>query len=427
MKVLRLTMTAALVLSIFTRCTKDKFNDRYFNDRFDFKNEKFAPHGTYTITVENISKPFIFFEAGVASIPEGKDAAGPALPGESFKFSFHAGPAHKLSFATMYGWSNDGFYAPGGNGISLYSGDTPVTGDITSQVMLWDAGTEMNQMPGSGNAHDGANTNGIVQLMSAVGDGYNYGMVGTNLKVTLEYNGSSKFTVTIDNLDGSSTAISPVAWVVHTTSDPLFEAGLADYGKGLESLAETGNATFLGDYLTSNSGYVSPVAPVLWVLHDKKDYPIFREGTPDYGTGLETLAETGNPEPLYQSLMTKGYKTGFQATQTDGSVGPLFPGQKYRFTINGQVGQSLSLACMLGASNDIFFSTGDKGIKLSYGEAKIELTHFIELYDAGTEVNEYPGAQTHADTEEHGVVRRLDDGLPWPKASRVIRVTIRRN
>ncbi len=420
-------MTAALVLSIFTQCTKDRFHDRFFNDRYDFRNDKFTPFGSYTITVENISTPFIFFESGVSSIPEGKNAAGPALPGESFKFSFHAGPSHKLSFATMYGFSNDGFYAPGGNGITLYNGDTPVTGDITSQVMLWDAGTEMNQMPGPANAHDGANTNGIVQLMSAVGDGYDYGMVGTNLKVTLEYNGASKFTVTVDNLSGSTTAISPVAWVVHTASDPLFTEGVADYGKGLEDLAETGNATLLGNYLTSNSGYVSPVAPVLWVLHDKKDYPIFRAGVPDYGIGLEALAETGNPEPLYQSLLAKGYKTGFQATQTNGSVGPLFPGQKYVFTINAKVGQSLSLACMLGASNDIFFSDGDQGIKLSDGQARIDLTHFIDLYDAGTEVNEYPGAQTHADTEEHGVVRRLDDTLPWPKASQVIKVTMRRN
>ncbi len=420
-------MTAALVSSIFTQCTKDKFNDRFFNDWSDIRHEKFTPHGTYTVTVENISKPYFYFAAGVVSIPEGMSAAGPALPGASFKFSFHAGPAHKLSFATMYGWSNDGFYAPDGDGISLYSGDSPVTGDITSQIMLWDAGTEMNQMPGAGNTHDGANTTDIVQLMSAVGDGYDYGMVSTNLKVTLAYDGNSMFTVTVDNLAGSTTAISPVAWVIHSTSDPLFTPGMADYGKGLEALAETGNAAPLGDYLASNSGYVSPVAPVLWVLHDKKDYPIFKEGTPDYGIGLEDLAETGNPEPLYNSLMVKGYKTGFQATKTDGTTGPLFPGQKYMFTFEGHVGQSLSIACMLGASNDIFFSLRDEGIKLSDAAAARNLTHFIELYDAGTEVNEYPGAQTHADTEEHGVVRRLDDGLPWPKASRVIKVTIRKN
>jgi hypothetical protein len=427
MKVSRLTMLAALVATMLTQCKKDDFNNPFFDGRQAFMNGKMTPGSTYTITVENISKPYLFFEAGVASIPEGKSEPAPALQGESFKFSFHAGPQHKLSFATMYGWSNDGFYAPGGNGISLYSGDNPITGDITSQVMLWDAGTEMNQMPGPGNAHDGASTNDAVQLMSAVGDGYNYGMVNTNLKVSLEYNGNSLFTVTIDNLNASTTAISPVAWVVHSTANPLFEAGMADYGKGLEELAETGNATPLGDYLTMNSGYVSPVAPVLWVLHDKKEYPIFTEGSPDYGIGLEALAETGNPEPLYESLKAEGYETGFEAIQTNGSSGPLFPGQKYSFTINGHVGQSLSIACMLGASNDIFFSFGDQGLKLSDGVAELNLTHFIELYDAGTEVNEYPGAQTQANTVENGVVRKLDDGLPWPEASRVIKVTLKKN
>ena len=380
MKALRLTLLVAFFAALFTQCEKDHRFDRSFRDGFNFKKDGFydkkaksTPQGRYTVMVENISTPYTFFEAGVASIPEGNSEAGPALPGKSYKFSFHAGPAHKLSFATMYGWSNDGFYAPGGNGISLYNGDNPVTGDITSKIMLWDAGTEMNQMPGSSNMHDGANTTANVQLMSAVGDGFDYGMVATNLKVTLDYNGKSLFTLTIENLNGSTTPISPVAWVVHSIDNPLFEAGTADYGKGLEDLAETGNAGPLGDYLSSNSGYVSPVAPVLWVLHDKDDYPVFTTGTPDYGIGLEALAETGNPEPLYESLKAEGYETGFQATRTDGSTGPLFPGQKYSFTIDGHVGQSLSIACMLGASNDIFFSNGDQGIKLSYGIAEVSL------------------------------------------------------
>lgn len=427
MKLLRLTMIVTLVAVMFTQCKKDMLYDQSSNEDLTLKKAEQRPDGNYTVTVENVSENYSFFESGVSSIPEGASAAGPAHPGESFKFSFHAGPNHKLSFATMYGFSNDGFYAPDGNGISLYSGDTPNTGDITSQLMLWDAGTEMNQMPGTGNMHDGANTNGIVQLMAAVGDGYNYGTVATNLKVTLDYDGNSMFTVTVKNLEGSTTGISPVAWVVHTTSDPLFKSGMADYGMGLENLAESGNTGPLGQYLSMNSGYVSPVAPVLWVLHDKKDHPIFKEGTPDYGLGLETLAETGNPEPLFLSLMTAGYKTGFAVMRTDGSIGPLFPGQKYQFTIDGHVGQSLSLASMLGASNDIFFSTGDDGIKLSNGEAEKDITHFLELYDAGTELNEYPGAQTQANTIEKGNVRRLNDALPWPSASQVIKVTIRQN
>lgn len=426
MKILRLTMIVSLVVFVFTQCKKDMLTDQSAADNLTLKNSELKHDGTYTVTVENVSKNYSFFESGVSSIPEGASAAGPAHPGESFKFSFHAGPNHKLSFATMYGFSNDGFYAPDGNGISLFSDPvTPVTGEITSQVMLWDAGTEMNQMPGTGNMHDGADSDGVVQLMSAVGDGYDYGNVATNLKVTLDYDGNSMFTVTVENLEGSTTAISPVAWVVHSTGNPLFEAGMADFGKGLEDLAETGNASPLGAYLHWKSGYVSPVAPVLWVLHDKKDHPIFLKGTPDSGKGLETLAETGNPEPLYNSLVAAGYEAGFQSMRTDGSSGPLFPGQKYMFTINGHAGQSLSIASMLGASNDIFFSTGDEGIKLSNGVAGMDLTHFIELYDAGTEINEYPGAQTQANVVENGNVRLLNDGLPWPDASQVIKVTIR--
>ena len=293
--------------------------------------------------------------------------------------------------------------------------------------MLWDAGTEVNQMPGAANKHDGADENDSVQLMSAVGDGFDYGSVATNLKVTLDYMGNSLFTVTVENLAGSTTAISPVAWVVHTTPNPLFEAGKQDYGKGLEDIAESGNTSILGPYLAMNSGYVSPVAPVLWILNDKHDKPLFTLGNPDYGKGLEALAETGNPEPLSQSLLAQGYTAGFQATHVDGGTGPALPGQMFRFSVDAQPGQTLNLACMLGASNDIFFSFGEDGINLSNGVAAKNLTHFIELYDAGTEVNEYPGAQTQANTVENGVVRLLNDSLPWPKADQVIKVTISKN
>lgn len=458
MKVFRLIMSVALVSALFTQCKKDNLMDDPADGDLVTKSAK-TPTGSYTVTVENVSTPYDYFASGVQAIPEGKDDAGPALPGETYKFSFHAGPKHKLSFATMFGWSNDGFFAAKDAGISLYDGDTPVTGDITSEIMLWDAGTEENQEPGMDNQHDGANvTDGMVQLMSTVGDGYDYGTVETNLKVTLEYEGGSLFSVTFENLAESKTPISPVVWVVHYEDQyPIFKEGEMDYGKGLEDVAETGNPGTISSYLKMKSGYVSPIAPVLWVLHGKKydrdelrgrhgrghyrehergryskndnksDMPIFTEGMPDYGMGLEILAETGNPEPLYESLMEDGYETGFQATRVGGGNGPLFPGQMYEFTIEGYVGQSLSVASMLGASNDIFFSTGDEGIKLSNGIAEKDITHLVKLYDAGTEVNEYPGAQTQANTDENGNVRLLDDGLPWPDASQVIKVTIRRN
>ncbi len=426
MKNFKLITGLALIAMIFTQCEKDNLMGEQ-DDVLTKSAKGNTPSGTYTVTVENVSTAYKFFEAGAVTIPDGESAAGPAFPGHSFTFSFHAGPSHKLSFATMYGLSNDGFYAPNQGGISLYSGGAPVSGDITSEIMLWDAGTQVNQMPGPGNPHNGVDENGVVQTMmdANMTDMYDFGSVATNLQASLTYNGHSMFTVTINVLSGSTTAISPVAWVVHNDGQtPIFQEGMADWGKGLEALAETGNPGPLSHYLSWNSGYVSPVAPVLWVLHDKKDMPIFTEGMPDYGMGLETLAETGNPGPLYESLMAAGYETGFQ---TGPNTPPLFPGEMLSFTFEGHVGQSLSIASMLGASNDIFFSTGDEGIKLSNGDDPKDLTHFIELYDAGTEVNEYPGAQTQANTVENGNVRMLDDGMPWPDASNVIKVTIMKN
>jgi len=425
MKVLKLTVVAFGVVLLFTQCKKDNFLDE--PDAILKSANGNTPSGTYTVTVENVATAYDYFEAGAVAIPDGASEAGPAFPGHSFSFSFHAGPNHKLSFATMYGLSNDGFYAPDDGGISLYSSGSPVSGDITPEITLWDAGTQVNQMPGPTNPHSGADENGVVRTMAEANmtDMYNYGTVATNLKATLTYQGHSMFSVTIEVLDGATTAISPVAWVVHSDGQmPIFTEGMADYDMGLEPLAETGNPGPLSQHLKMNSGYVSPIAPVLWVLHEKKDMPIFAEGTPDYGLGLETLAETGNPGPLYESLMAAGYETGFQIGP---NTAPLFPGEMLSFTFEGQVGQSLSIASMLGASNDIFFSTGDEGIKLSNGDDPKDLTHFIELYDAGTEVNEYPGAQTQANTVEGGNVRVVDDGLPWPDPSNIIKVTIVKN
>ncbi len=427
MKALKSVLSLALVAFVFTQCQKDEMTD-VIPDELLKKGK--VPESSYTITVENVSTPYDYFEAGAKFIPEGATEAGPAHPGESFTFGFHAGPNHKLSIATMYGLSNDGFYAFDEDGINLYSGGSPIDGDITSEIMLWDAGTQVNQMPGPGNPHSGADEGSVVMKMSDVGDGYDYGTVASNLHAIIEYHGNSWYTVTIEVLAGSTTAISPVAWVVHYENQtPIFEEGEMA-SQELEMIAETGNAGPLAHQLSLNSGYVSPVAPVLWVLHDKKDKPLFTEGMADYGDGLETLAETGNPGPLHSSLIAAGYETGAQAMRTDGTEGPLFPGQKYEIHLDGKVGQSLSFASMLGASNDIFFSTGDEGIKLSNGVAEKVLTHFFELYDAGTEVNEYPGAQTSADTEEGGVVRLVkdvDDGYMWPQASQVIKVTIKKN
>jgi len=443
MKNLRLPIALMLLAFLSFQCNKDYLLDNNENASVNkaatesLKNKSAKSEGLQTlmVKVENVSVPYDYFAAGAQFIPDGKDAAGPAFPGESFTIKFHAGKSHRLSFATMYGASNDLFYAPAGEGIALFdNGGTPTTGNITSMISLWDAGTEVNHAPASG--EDGADESVAVQSVrntDNVMDGFSYNSVEQNIEVSLAYDGVSMFTLTIKDLAGSSTPLSPVAWVVHTgMQNPIFTEGELDYGHGLEDLAETGNAGPLSTYFEMHSGYVSPIAPGVWVLHknNRQRPPIFTEGMPDYGEGLEMLSEVGDPSGVYNTLLGLGYETGVYNTP-DGAGGPapIFPGESYSFMIQAKPGDYLSFASMLGKSNDLFFSPGDMGIRLFQGRAPIsgDITSHVMLWDAGTEVNEYPGAGIHqgpGGVDESENVMMVNDGFTWPTASQVIKVTI---
>jgi hypothetical protein len=88
---------------------------------------------------------------GVFNTPVGAMAAGPIRPGESFEFTVTAMPGMKFFMTQMFGQSNDWFYAPGANGIALFDAKgAPVSGDVTDQFYLWDAGTEKDEEIGIG-------------------------------------------------------------------------------------------------------------------------------------------------------------------------------------------------------------------------------------------------------------------------------------
>ncbi|WP_123539160.1 spondin domain-containing protein [Halosimplex salinum] len=88
--------------------------------------------------------------AGAVATPDGGSEAAPLTPGESYSFEVEAGHDHSLTLATMFVQSNDLFYAPEPSGVSLYEDGEPVDGDVTDELVLWDAGTEENQEPGVG-------------------------------------------------------------------------------------------------------------------------------------------------------------------------------------------------------------------------------------------------------------------------------------
>ena len=133
------------------------------------------------------------FGGAVFNTPEGATTPGPIGPGNAYTFSLVAARGARLSFVTMFIPSNDLFFSPDENGIPLWDPDgNPVSGDVTNQVLLWDAGSEENEEPGvgpnqvmrQGSANTGpADADATVRL---VNDGFTYPAVSDVIRVTIE-------------------------------------------------------------------------------------------------------------------------------------------------------------------------------------------------------------------------------------------------
>lgn len=179
-----------------------------------------------------------------------------------------------------------------------------------------------------------------------------------------------------------------------------------------------------GETLRLPSGATTnvPVAPGVYAVVSRGKV-LFQDGGSAGDTGLETLAEDGNPEPLIESLRKT---TGVRA------VGMFVPGQP--FEIEAAPGDRLVFAAMFVQSNDLFYAPGPEGIALS--DARGDVTAQIRLWDAGTEVNQAPGAGSdqaprqkapNSGAAENGVVRLVNDGFSYPPVGRVLKATIARS
>lgn len=129
-------------------------------------------------------------ETGVFNTPAGGSGPAPAFPGESYSFEVMATPDDYLSFPTMFVQSNDLFFAPGDMGIDLFPGGEAISGDVTGEFRLWDAGTEVNEYPGAGiyqaPRQAGPNSGPIEQeVVMEVNDGFPYPDVSSVIRVTI--------------------------------------------------------------------------------------------------------------------------------------------------------------------------------------------------------------------------------------------------
>ncbi len=156
--------------------------------------EALAEDGNPGGLAESLKHDAAVASSGVYSVPVGASAPGPIGPGGAYEFLVTGQPGTRLSFAMMFGQSNDLYYAPGAEGIALFDETgKAVIGDITPRITLWDAGTEVNQEPGVGPnqaprqsaPHTGPRENGVVRPIAEVRDGFRYPAVSEVLRVTI--------------------------------------------------------------------------------------------------------------------------------------------------------------------------------------------------------------------------------------------------
>lgn len=180
-----------LAPGVFAIHTADGLLFRNGEPDFGYGLEALAEDGNPTELAAHLQSLPSVMMSGIFNTPVGSAGPGPLTPGESYEIAFAAKPGDRLSFATMFVQSNDLFYAPRETGLLLFDANgSPISGDLTSQIWLWDDGSEVNEEPGIGanqaprqsGPNTGAAENGVVHI---VNDGYNYPDTPSVLRVTV--------------------------------------------------------------------------------------------------------------------------------------------------------------------------------------------------------------------------------------------------
>ncbi len=423
-----------------------------------------SPH-TFKLHVANIA-PWLALKSG--TIDAKTDAtSGGAGPGQAWEATFTAGKGQHVSFATMFGESDDWFFGPGPEGIALYDDQgNAVSGDVTSQIKLWDAGTEVDEEPAVGpdtGPHQSSPTQGAADPNATVrelgtdialtaGGTFTRPATSAMIQVTLTPIADRTFKLRIANVSTSTTMhtsagdlpihLSPPLYAVHIAPGPLFTTDAADRGQGLELIAESGRNAMLATSLRALTGVPTPISPGVWAVHRDPE-PLYALGLPDRGQGLEHLAEDGNNTALGAAM------TDLAAAGTVASAGVFdmpagataksaaTPGHEFVLEVSALPGDHLSFATMFGVSDDWVFATRPEGIALFAPDGTPntgDVSDAIGIYDVGTEVDEelaigpdtgpqQPAPNTGA-ADANTLVREVSSAVYGMPASAHLRVTL---
>lgn len=372
------------------------------------------------ISFENVLEPKNFVESGAFVGMGGAGVDAPVvLPGSSISFKFHAGKGQALMFATMYGASKDWFFAPENPGLKLYSNDgTPITGDVSSQIMLWDNGTKDN-MTG---AAESAN---IMKV-----DGVDASKL---MKLKLDYvPSSSEFTLTITNTSGGTaheTPFSPGVWAVSNVFGgkllndmPFYKAG-AKSNAEITAIAQSGDNSLLSAKIMADTGIITGISPAIVVVYTGDVNPIYEAGKKDAGMGLLNFAQMGDGSMLKASLEKM---SNVKKVYIAGNA-PVAPGEKIEVQFDAAENDHIAYATMFGYSNDWFYAN-EVMIPASF---KGDVTEKTALFDDGTAVSQYPGAGnaqglfTGKPEKEDKNIMKVDNMFPVPAINKVLKIVIK--
>jgi hypothetical protein len=367
----------------------------------------------FQLKIENIA-PWTLLKVSSQSTIAGTMITGNAVPGQAFEVRFTAGPGHYLTFASQLIESNDWFFGVDPQGIPLYVDGHRMVGDITSYVRLWDAGTELNQELGVGNATCGNQPtrdygapdpdNRVRIVTDTTVAGYPIPAIASMIRVTLTAGTTADgFILRVENVSNDGTLqtslgtrsirISPVAWAISRNANAFFDPNQGVRPNGLGTFAETGTADALTTALRIDKGVATALGRGVFVVH-REPGPLFYIDNADYGVGLEALAEDGDETTLLASLKS-GDRDATVAGAFDTPVGAIgasaaAPGQSFEFTFKAAPGDKLALATSFTAANDWFFGSPMDGIPLFLGDIPRweDVTPDVKLFDLGTEYDE---------------------------------------
>lgn len=354
----------------------------------------------FRVTIHNVAA---YFNA-IAFSERDDGQTGPLMqPGQSYRTEFLAYPGSYLSFASMSAATNDWFFAPTGKGVPLFEDGKPRTADITADVRLYDLGTEEEDpstiatLGGAdiGEADDDPNVRTITQDVSA-------SLTAQLVYVGTDDNGAYRFALEL--IREGDDILTPGLLTVHNTETPLFLNGHPDFGFGLERIAEDGNPAPLATWFneTSDGGAplrlsssITPLSPgVAYAFPDDGPDPLFTQGEPaTEASGLETLAEDGDTAAMASFFEAQGLAYAVS------SGGPATPGGVLEFEIEAVPGDNLGFATMFVQSNDWFLAFNNDGVPLfdDQGNPRSGVADSVQAYlwDAGTEADEPVGFGTY--------------------------------